>query len=110
MLANVVRLVVLNVGGAAVLSLDAPAGERVLDLLDEHGSPIPLSCRAANCGTCRVELREGAELVVAPSPAERLVLAGASGRLACQLRLLPQGQHAVSAKLTLQLVAPAPEP
>jgi ferredoxin len=67
----------------------APVGERVLDLCDEAGSPISLSCRSGTCGTCRVAVIEGASLVAPPTLLELQTLreqnAAPNERLACQL-------------------------
>lgn len=78
------------------VSTDAPEGGRLLDLCDELGhhegddarAPIAFSCRGASCGSCRVEVLEGTELLVAPERDERdtlaLLGAPAAERLACQ--------------------------
>jgi ferredoxin len=74
------------------LHAEAPAGTRLLDLCDERDAPVPFSCRDASCGTCRVDVLEGRELLEPPNPEELAVL-GVFGddpsrrRLACQLRV-----------------------
>ncbi len=73
--------------------LDAPDGGALQDLCDEHPrAGIPFSCRHANCGTCRVEVREGMPLCAPPDEDERALLehlnATPAHRLACQLRVL----------------------
>jgi len=67
-------------------------GDRdLVDVCDEVMAPIPFSCRSASCGTCHVEVLEGAELLEPPEPpeAELLELLRGSGqcRLACQARI-----------------------
>jgi ferredoxin len=74
----------------------SPAGPAVrvvsagplVDVCDEAHAPIELSCRAANCGICRVDVLAGAELMEPAGADERAVLerfAAAPGqRLACQ--------------------------
>jgi ferredoxin len=61
---------------------------RLLDVCDEARAPVDFSCRSANCGTCRVEILTGAELLEPPLAEEIGVLrelgASASQRLACQ--------------------------
>ena len=74
--------------------LDVPEGGRVLDLCDDHPlAAIPYSCRRANCGTCRVEVREGIELCEPAADDERdlsrIFHDPPTVRLACQLRILP---------------------
>jgi adenylate cyclase len=70
---------------------EAPDGGRLLDLCDEARAPVPFSCRNASCGTCAVEVLEGAALLEPPSEDERFVLGllgDAPGvRLACVARL-----------------------
>ncbi len=73
--------------------VDAPAGGALVDLCDEHATPIPFSCRSASCGTCRLIVLEGAELLAEAEDEELQVLdAFGSGpphqRLACQAKLL----------------------
>ncbi len=84
------RLVIEGLHGDRV-ELEAPAGERVLDACDEQSAPVPISCRAGNCGTCRVHVTEGLALLAPPERDEMTVLhaAGAARdeRLACQVRI-----------------------
>jgi ferredoxin len=74
------------------LEVQAPAGARVLDLCDETSAGVPFSCRSASCGTCRVDVLEGAELLE-PAADEELEVLDLFGddptrcRLACQIRL-----------------------
>jgi ferredoxin len=67
---------------------------RLLDLLDDRGGGLPVSCRGANCGVCRVRVRRGADLL---APAERreretldLLHAASDERLGCQVQLRDQ--------------------
>jgi ferredoxin len=88
---------------------DVPPGTRVVDLTDEHPeSEVPFDCRAANCGTCRVEVREGAEALAEPLEEERdlLELLGNEPRvrLCCQLRL--RDDASPDARITLRVVDP----
>ena len=85
-------VVVFECPGLPVLEVPAPAGARVLDLCDEKSAGVPFSCRSASCGTCRVDVLEGAGLVEPPADEELDVLDlfgddPARCRLACQLRL-----------------------
>lgn len=73
---------------------DAPDGGRLVDLCDEHHAPVPFSCRSASCGTCRVDVLEGADLLEPPRDEELDVLDifgddPARRRLACQVRARP---------------------
>jgi ferredoxin len=63
---------------------------RVIDATDElTAPPVPYSCRDANCGSCRVEVIEGADKLAAPEVDEirtlRALGDGARVRLCCQL-------------------------
>jgi ferredoxin len=75
----------------ATVHADAPAGARLLDLCDERDTPVPFSCRSASCGTCRVDVLEGADLLEPPRDEELDILDifgddPARRRLACQAR------------------------
>jgi ferredoxin len=74
------------------LTVDAPSGERLVDVADAlPGAGLPSACRHANCGLCRVWVLEGAELLAPPEAPERVLLsrlaAPAGVRLGCQVRL-----------------------
>ena len=83
--------------------LESPAGPGarvsgsgpLVDVCDEARAPVDFSCRAASCGTCRVEVLEGADLLLPPQPDELDVLgrlgpkAAAAHRLACQAVVRP---------------------
>jgi ferredoxin len=72
------------------LVVEAPDGGSLGDLCDEVGAPVTFSCRSATCGSCRVEVLEGAALLVPADTDESDLLASFSGiasvtyRLACQ--------------------------
>ncbi|MGD8860370.1 MAG: 2Fe-2S iron-sulfur cluster-binding protein [Myxococcales bacterium] len=95
------------------VELRVPPGERVLDVLDERAletrrpSPLPVRCRAANCATCLVRVRAGAEALLPADDREREVLdliqAGEDQRLGCQLVIDKDTQ---GASLILAVVAP----
>jgi ferredoxin len=66
----------------------------LVDLCDERTAPVAFSCRSASCGTCRIEVLEGAELLEPPRDEELDVLDlfgddPARCRLACQARVRP---------------------
>lgn len=73
------------------VSLEIPRDEAFIDAVDcRRDVDLPMACRAANCGTCRVRIVSGASGVIPAGDWERKVLeqakAGADERLACQLR------------------------
>jgi ferredoxin len=78
--------------GVASVQVEAPAGARLVDLCDERNAPVPFSCRSASCGTCRIDVLEGAELLEPPRDEELDVLDifgddPAHRRLACQAQV-----------------------
>ncbi len=67
---------------------------RLVDLCDEVRAPVELSCRGASCGTCRVEVLAGADLLEPPAAPElevlhKLVTETTGHRLACQAVVRP---------------------
>jgi 2Fe-2S ferredoxin len=71
----------------------ADDGARLVDLCDERGAAVPFSCRSASCGTCRVDVLEGASLLAAARDEELDILDlfgddPARRRLACQARVV----------------------
>lgn len=67
-------------------------GTDLVDVVDEHpDADVPFSCRSATCGTCRVEVVEGAAALAPPEEEELEVLAlfgdPPEVRLCCQLRV-----------------------
>ncbi len=78
----------------STLSVDVPEGGSLADVCDKHQSPVPFSCRSANCGTCRIEVLEGADLIKPPEDEELDILdvfslKAPKFRLACQSQLVP---------------------
>jgi adenylate cyclase len=75
------------------IAAEAEGGGRLLDVCDDVRAPVGLSCRDARCGTCRIEVVAGADLLAPPAQDEIEVLeaAGAppSHRLACQAIVRP---------------------
>ena len=73
------------------MRVDVPDGGPLVDLCDDARAPVPFSCRSASCGTCRIEVLLGADLLEPPSEAEAEVLAifgdPPSRRLACSATL-----------------------
>lgn len=85
-------VVVFECPGQPALEVSASEGMRLLDLCDETSAGVPFSCRSASCGTCRVDVLEGADLLEPPADDELDVLDifgddPTQRRLACQIRL-----------------------
>lgn len=79
---------------------EAPVPARILDLTDDlPDTDVPYSCRAANCGTCRVKVEEGGEALAPPGMEESEILdifGNEPGvRLACQLQIVQRVERIV---------------
>ena len=88
--------VVFEKKGKPVLTVSAPEGGSIQDMCDDHAAPVPFSCRSACCGTCRVEVLEGAENLDTPEDEELDVLdafgqAPPKHRLACCAKMKAGG-------------------
>ncbi len=76
------------------VTLDANDGGPLVDLCDENATPVPFSCRSASCGTCRVDVLEGMDQLLAAED-EELDILDVFGddpkkrRLACQAKMRP---------------------
>jgi ferredoxin len=85
-------VVVFECPGLPIVEVPAPLGARLLDLCDEKSAGVPFSCRSASCGTCRVDVLEGADFLE-PAADEELDVLDLFGddpkrcRLACQVRV-----------------------
>jgi 2Fe-2S ferredoxin len=69
-----------------------PEGGALVDTCDDHAAPVPFSCKSASCGTCRLEILEGASLLLPAADDELDVLDIFSSpppghRLACQAKM-----------------------
>lgn len=78
--------------GSQKTTVNAPNGGALADLCDDHGAPIPFSCRSASCATCHIEVIEGQEALAEPEQEELDVLDAIQSppprnRLCCQARL-----------------------
>ena len=78
----------------APLTISVPDGGALVDTCDDHEAPVPFSCKSASCGTCRIEILEGADELLAPADEELDVLdlfatAPPRYRLACQAKMKP---------------------
>ena len=82
-------------GGRGEVAATVPAGEALRDVCDDLRAAVPFACRDARCGTCLVEIVQGAGSLSALGDDEALVLSTlgrAEGsrpryRLACRVIL-----------------------
>jgi ferredoxin len=76
-------------------SFESETEKTLLDLAEENGVALPYGCRAGSCGSCRVQIAEGRELLVAPGAMEMDTLARCedddSVRLACRSKFKSKG-------------------
>jgi len=74
------------------LTVNVPAGTRIIEISEKIGSGITYGCREGECGTCMTHVIEGSENLSEPSALETRVLkenfAGRNDRLACQCQVL----------------------
>ncbi|MEM6677808.1 MAG: 2Fe-2S iron-sulfur cluster-binding protein [Pseudomonadota bacterium] len=74
------------------VTVNVPAGTRIIEISEKIGSGITYGCREGECGTCLTRIVEGAENLTEPSALELRVLkenlAGRNDRLACQAQVL----------------------
>jgi ferredoxin len=88
------KVVISSLESPAIVTIDAADGGQLVDLCDENATPVPFSCRSASCGTCRVDVLEGMEQLMAPED-EELDILDVFGddpkkrRLACQAKMRP---------------------
>lgn len=74
--------------------VDAEPGEAIMDITDANpAADVPYSCRAATCGTCRVEVLQGVEALSTADEFELDVLdifgdTADKVRLCCQAKLV----------------------
>ena len=85
---------------AAYEVADVKPGTALVDVTDEHPkAEVPFSCRSASCGTCRVEVVEGAEALspIADDEQDVLDIFGNEPRvrLCCQAKLVSETARVV---------------
>jgi ferredoxin len=89
----------------AAFECEVKPGTALVDTCDEHPeAEVPFSCRSASCGTCRVRVKKGAELLSKAKDDELDVLEvfgdGKDVRLCCQVVVEREGE------LILEVVEP----
>lgn len=77
--------------GRVVASTQIPGEQQLLDVCDDLLAPVAFGCRAGRCGTCRVRVVAGSELLEEPGREECELLSYLAlprgYRLSCQVRL-----------------------
>nr|WP_321457605.1 2Fe-2S iron-sulfur cluster-binding protein [uncultured Cohaesibacter sp.] len=78
------------------VSVNVPAGTRVIEVSEKVGAGIIYGCREGDCGTCLMKVEEGMENLSEPSILEDKVLkenmAGKDMRCACQAQVIGEGE------------------
>lgn len=71
------------------LTLEVSAGASLLEVCENNDTPVPFGCTSGVCGTCLVQLEEGADQVSAMDADEESTVGSATtvegARLACQV-------------------------
>lgn len=74
------------------ISVNAPAGARLIDMSEKVGAGIVYGCREGDCGACMTTVVSGAENLSEPTALETQTLkenlAGKTHRLACQAQIM----------------------
>jgi ferredoxin len=88
------RIEFLKSNAGPAVSFDMPKGGELRDACDDANAPVPFSCRSTSCGTCRIDVLEGGELLDPVGEDERGVLEifgdpPGKRRLACTARVVP---------------------
>lgn len=89
----------------AGFEVDAEPGEAIMDITDaKPAADVPYSCRAATCGTCRVEVLEGVRALSTADELELEVLdmfgdSPDKVRLCCQTKLVGGADSKVTLKV-----------
>jgi|GEM_PF-179034 len=84
-------------GGPSAAAL-RPAGRPLLDQVEDRKVNMPYGCRSGTCGSCRVKVLKGGELLEPPAPIEQDTVEtfgfGSETRLACRaiVKVTAQGE------------------
>ncbi len=74
------------------VTVNVPAGTRIIEISEKVGSAITYGCREGDCGTCMMKVTDGWNNLTEPSVLEDKILrdnfAGKHNRLACQAQVL----------------------
>ncbi|MEZ5840221.1 MAG: 2Fe-2S iron-sulfur cluster-binding protein [Hyphomicrobiales bacterium] len=78
------------------VTVNVPAGTRVIEVSEKVGAGIIYGCREGDCGTCLMRVESGMEFLSEPTALEDKVLkenmAGKDMRLACQAQVIGDGE------------------
>lgn len=62
--------IVLPISPEKELTFEIQAGKTIFDELEKQGHVLPHGCLAGSCGSCRIEIIEGAHNLTPPSAVE----------------------------------------
>ena len=78
------------------VSVNVPAGTRVIEVSEKVGAGIIYGCREGDCGTCMMKIISGGQNLSEPTALEDKVLkenmAGKGMRLGCQAQIIGEGE------------------
>ena len=93
--------IVFDSDDAQRMTVHTKRPERLIDVCDEAGAPVPFSCRGVTCGTCAIIVTGGENLLEAPDVSELALMekhAKDGRRFACAIRV-----KAGKGKITLRV-------
>jgi len=95
--------VLCNILEKSKAQIESRTNQKLLDILEAAGVTLPYGCRAGSCGSCRVKVAQGKELLDAIGPMEQDTLDrcgdGGDVRLACRAKFHSEN---LSGKLHLE--------
>lgn len=68
------------------IEYDVKDGAQIADICEKHG--IPFSCNSGVCGTCQIEILEGAENLDELNQEEKDLAMDRNHRLGCQCKII----------------------
>lgn len=92
MTANMPTIDFVNAINHSIVSVELAEGGALIDACDRAPSLVPFSCRSTSCGTCRIDILAGEELLEPVDEEELSVLESFNDdpkkrRLACTARI-----------------------
>jgi len=96
------RLEVVDASGMIIAAAVCDVGDSVLDVCDDVRAGVPFGCRNASCGSCVLEVLDGADALEPPTRLEASVLrhhgVEAGDRLGCRAAFAAVGLVRVRAR------------
>lgn len=68
------------------IEYETPDGSQIAEICEKHG--IPFSCNSGVCGTCQIEILEGAQNLNHLNDEEKELAMDRNHRLGCQCKII----------------------